>query len=358
MESHTKLLDSHEEMAALDPSGMLQLVGRSADLMQDARAACSDLRLPYEGMPFRNVVACGLGGSAIGFDFLRAYLGTDLDVPLQVSRDYSVPGSVNEATLALVSSYSGNTEETLSSLGTLLSRNAKVICLASGGALAEVAAGRGLPLLRLPPGLPPRTAMGYSATTALGVLSRLGLVSNRTPHIHEAIQGLRGRIARFGPGVPSLQNPAKQLAMQLHGRIAVFYGSQDRLDVVARRWAAQMTENAQQLAYSSSVPEMTHNEVVGWCHPKGTLKQLAAVFLSDRGDHPRNRFRAQWARKRFSQLAGWSVEIESDGEGWLDRLWGLIILGDYASVYLAFLNQEDPSPVHVIEDLKNDLKEM
>jgi glucose/mannose-6-phosphate isomerase len=140
-------------------------------------------------------------------------------------------------------------------------------------------------------------------------------------------------------------------------RIPVVYGSQDRLDMVAVRWRGQFAENGKHLAYSATLPEMNHNEIAGWEHPSFNLNQLLPIFLRDREDHPRVQIRFEITRNMLAEKAGDVLEFWTDGESWLERLWTLILLGDWASVYLAFLNEEDPTRITAIQSLKDRLKE-
>lgn len=303
------------------------------------------------------VLVCGLGGSAIAGDFLRAYLGTDLKVPLWVHRNYSIPGFADERTLALICSYSGDTEETLSAFHEARRVGCPIICLSSNGELQHCADRYGYPSLQIPGGFPPRTALGYLAIPLLIVLARLGLISDRSDEIGRSVSWVRGRIEKYGLESPEEGNAAKGLALQVHEKIPVIYGSQDRLEMVARRWRGQFCENGKQLAYSSALPEMNHNEIVGWKHPASALRQLIPIFLRDREDHPQVQVRTEFTRQLVADKSGAVLEFWSEGESWLQRLWTLILLGDYASLYLAFLNRENPTPVSVIEDLKSRLRQ-
>lgn len=344
-------------MRELDEHGMLNVVGRFDKQLEEAVEIGESIKVPGAWASVTNVVICGLGGSAIGGDLIRAYLGKSLRVPLFVNRGYCVPGFLGPSTLAIMSSYSGNTEETLSALKEVSAAEAKILCISSNGQLQREADEHGLPLITIPGGYPPRTAIGYSAIPLLVVLGKLGLAPDPIEEVRKSIGWVRRKIQLYGPACPLAENAAKTLARQLHRKIPVVYGSQDRLDVLATRWRGQFSENGKQLAYSASLPEMNHNEIVGWKHPAAILRQMVPVFLRDREDHPRVQIRAEITRDIVSKKAGSALEFWTDGESWLERLWTLILLGDYASVYLSFLNQEDPTPVEAIEGLKNRLKE-
>jgi glucose/mannose-6-phosphate isomerase len=352
-----EMLDDVLQMSELDKKGMLNILGRFDVQIEEAVSIAESASVPHEGDSIRNVVISGLGGSAIGGDIIRAYLGPSLRVPLQVNRGYALPGFVDSSTLVILSSYSGNTEETISAFDEALGRGALLLVITSGGQIQRMADGAGVPCIQIPPGYPPRTALGYSAIPTLIALGRLGLAPCSSEEVLDSLSWVRKKMALFSPESPVGENTAKSLAYALQRKIPVIYGSQDRLDVIAVRWRGQISENGKQLAYSAALPEMNHNEIVGWEHPGPVLRNILPIFLRDREDHPRVQIRAEITRDILADKAGGILEFWTDGESWLERLWTLILLGDYASVYLAFLNQEDPTPVEAIEGLKNRLRE-
>lgn len=350
------MLDDLEAIGKLDSQGMLGVLNSFDRQLEEALEIGLKADIPAP-KAIHNVLVCGLGGSAIAGDFLSAYLGTDLKVPLSVHRNYSIPGFADEKTLALICSYSGNTEETLSAFHDSREAGCAIVCLSSDGQLQRYADQYDYALLQIPGDFPPRTALGFLAIPLLIVLNRVGLVSDRSEEMSRSVSWVRNRIEKFGLEIPEEENAAKKLALQLHQKIPVIYGSQDRLEMVARRWRGQFSENAKQLAYSSALPEMNHNEIQGWKHPAPALDQLIPIFLRDREDHPQVQIRADITRQLVGGNSEACLEFWTEGESWLERLWSLILLGDYASLYLAFLNHENPTPVHVIEDFKKRLKE-
>jgi glucose/mannose-6-phosphate isomerase len=257
----------------------------------------------------------------------------------------------------LISSYSGNTEETVFAFQEARKNGGRIVCITSNGELMRLAREYGYPCIVIPGGRPPRTALGYSVIPLLTLLARLGLAPDKSEEVERSLPWVRRKIQSYGPESPVEENAAKNLALQLNQQIPVIYGSQDRLETVAVRWRGQFTENGKQLAYSAALPEMNHNEIVGWRHPGMVLRQFMPIFLRDLEDHPRVQIRAEITREILAGKAGTVLEYWTDGDTWLERLWTLILLGDYASVYLAFLNNEDPTPVEAIEVLKNRLKE-
>ena len=227
--------------------------------------------------------------------------------------------------------------------------------MTSGGQLLEVCRRYATPAVLLPGGYPPRCAIGFSSVLLLSLLARLHLAPDLD--ISGWASWLEVRANALGPEIQVRENSAKQLAERLRGCILLIYGSQGRLGSVARRWAGQFAENGKQLAHFSVIPEMNHNELVGWRHPEQPLSRLAAIFLRDREEHQEVSRRFQLTADLVRERAGHCEEIWSSGSSWPERLWSLVLLGDFTSVYTGILNGEDPTPVEVIEQFKRRLKE-
>lgn len=348
------VLDQMDRLAALDPRSMRQLIESWPMLVAGAARAVQTLSLP---VPRRisHIVISGMGGSAIGGDVVRAVTASALKVPLLVSRDYRLPGFTDSSTLVMASSYSGNTEETLSSYEQARAAGASILCLTSGGKLAALARDHGHPVIQLPAGLPPRAALGYSAIMMFGCLTAAGVVPDMSAQFDEAVAILNGLVTRCGPGETESRNRAKIIAGSLSGKIVVIYAAKGLLDPAAVRWRGQIEENAKNLAFHHLLPEMNHNELVGWEFPRHVLPQVGVVFLRDRGDHPQVQRRFDLTRESIAQKAGVVHEAWTDGDSLLARIFSLICLGDFVSYYLACLNAVDPTPVPAIEMLKNKL---
>ncbi len=347
------VLDDSEVWSALDPSFMSRLLAAFPEQFQAAASISADLsRLGTREI--HNVVVCGMGGSAIGADLVQVVTAQTLTRPLIVHRGYGLPAFVGPHTLFIASSYSGNTEETLSGFAVAGRAGAVTACVTSGGELAVKAATDGAALLIIPPALPPRAALGYSAVMILRCLFEAGLIPDPAVPLQETAEVLRSMAARLAPEVPTSKNPAKRQAALLFQRLAAVYAP-DHLAPAAYRWRCQMAENAKSMAWHHSLPEMNHNEVVGWDNPGAQLRQVAVVFLRDCEEEPRMRQRLDWTREHLSAKCALTLEVRSEGESLLARLFSLMYQGDFVSLYLAFLNQCDPSPVTAIESLKQAL---
>ncbi len=350
-------LDDLESLDSRPVQPLLDLLGRFDQQLHEAVRLGGESSLPSPPADIAQVIFCGLGGSAIGGDLLAAYLSDTLLVPFWVHRDYSLPAWVSERSLVFVCSYSGDTRETVSALELAHQRGAPVVCLSSGGKVSRLARQWRLPWICLPEGFPPRMAVLYGMVPPLVLLERLGLCSEQSRSAEDSAEFAAAFCRRCRPETGSRDNPAKQLAALLAERLPVVTGSAGRLEVLARRWAGQLCENAKQLAFFNASPEMAHNELVGWLEG-GYWEQfpLTPVFLRDRGDHPDLQRQMHWIAERAGSVGyGW-VRVWTRGESWLERLWSLLLLGDYTSLYGAWLRRRDPLPIQSIEALKRALE--
>jgi len=350
------LLDDADLRTRIDPKEMRELIASFPDHIEAADRAVENLFLPQAAGKNSSIMITGLGGSAIGGDLARAVTGNAIKLPLSINRDYDLPSFVNASTLVIACSYSGNTEETLSVYAQAKAAGADVVCITSGGLLAELAERDSFPVVQLSGGLPPRAALGYALTTLLGVLRAKGIIPDMSDDIKESVALLRTLREQYSYGTPAEVNPAKILAADLYKKIVVVYGSNAIMDAAAYRWRSQIAENAKNLAFHHVLPEMNHNELVGWLRPETALKDVGVVFLRDPEDHPQVRKRFDLTREVIEGKAGVVREIQSEGNSRLARILSIVYLGDFTSLYMAYLNRLDPTPVTVIDVFKNKLK--
>jgi glucose/mannose-6-phosphate isomerase len=343
-----------DSFRACDPSGMADRLrafpGQVREAIAIGRAA--PLQLSVRGI--RNVVVCGLGGSAIGGDILRSYLAGDLRIPFMVNRHYALPRFVGPETLVIVSSYSGNTEETNAAHREAIRRKAKILCITSGGTTAAVARRRRAPLIVIPGGSPPRAALAYSFFPLLVALARLGLVHSRDREMQETVSLLDRLRDRYDSLDPEA-NSALRLALQLRNRISVIYSSTEKFDAVNTRWRGQIAENAKALSFGHVLPEMNHNELVGWKVLREQMREIQVLILRDRADHPRVAIRMNVTADVLRQHTPLVTEVWSEGTTLLARIFSLVYLGDWVSLYLAAVHGVDPTPVEAIDHLKEEL---
>jgi len=350
-------LDRADALRAADPEGMLGLVEDFEEQCRRAVDLGSRAPVPERG-EVRAVVMAGMGGSAIGGDLLRTCLAPVLGVPWVVHRDYGLPAWVGPDTLLLVGSYSGNTEETLSAFEEGVRRGATVVCLASGGTMAERARALGLPLVEVPAGLPPRAALGYSFFPLAVLLTRMGLAAIPGGDIEEALAEIGRSRVRWGRERSVDENGAKTLAHALVGSLPVVYSADGVLSSVALRWKGQFNENSKTLAYVNVFPEVDHNEIEGWEGAGEIGRRIHLILLRDREDTRRVQYRMEVTAGIIGARAGGRTEVWSRGTGRMARVFSLVCLGDFTSVYLALLTGQDPTPVDNIGRLKEALAGM
>ena len=346
------ILDDAAAMERADPGGMLGLVAGFPDQVEEAWRISRDIALPW-GTP-RAVAVLGMGGSAIGGDLVKGIWSDRLSVPVDVIRGYELPAWVDKETLVIASSKSGGTEETISALQAALERRCPVVVVTTGGPLKGVAEQAGLPLATFPAHGTPRSSVGYSMGLLAGILERAGVLPLDAAEIGMGVTAAREMAARCAPLVPTAMNPAKQLAWSLVDRYAIVAAS-GFLAPVARRWKAQLNENGKATAAFEELPEATHNTVVGFEQPESLRDHLFVVFLASTLDHPRNALRAKLIRDMLETGQVAHQVVEASGQGRLGQALSAVTFGDYVSVYVAFAYAVDPSPVTVIEHIKQQL---
>lgn len=347
-----KLIEKNDQARMRD-----MLAGFPQQLRQAYRLG-RDLSLSQDLGGIKNIIFCGMGGSAIGAEIVSSYLRDRLKAAVYINRDYTLPGFVDQECLVILTSYSGNTEETLSAYQQAQVRQSKIIVLSSGGRLTDLAKKDGHPCISVPSGFPPRVALGFLCFPVLALLFRLGLIGDEEKQVEETAAVLeKMQKDSLGCGVKTESNPAKRLARQLLGNFCVIYAASAHLSGALGRWRGQLAENSKTLASVHVLPEMNHNEIVGWQYPHKLLKNFIAIFLKDKDDHPQVKKRIEISKEILRKEAGRVEEVSSVGDGLLARIFSLIYLGDYVSFYLAILNDQDPTPVKRIDYLKQRLKE-
>jgi glucose/mannose-6-phosphate isomerase len=337
-----------------DPSGMRMLIAQFPAQVREAIRIGTEAGIRINSTGIRNIVVTGLGGSAIGGDLLRAFASEQMSVPFFVNRHYFLPGFVDKNSLVIVSSYSGNTEETLDAHNDAVKRGARVLCISSNGATERMAKKFRQPYIKIPGGLPPRAALAYSFFPLLITLRNAKLLKVSNADLDETLRLLTAK-AEIYSGLVAAKNPALALAERIHGKLIVMYSATDRFDAVNLRWRGQFDENAKTLAFGHVIPEMNHNELVGWNVLKSQMKNLAVILLRDAKDHKRVQLRMDINKEIIGKYTDNMIEVRSEGRSLLARMFSLVHLGDWTSYYLAILNGVDPTPVKVIDYLKAEL---
>jgi glucose/mannose-6-phosphate isomerase len=346
-------IDSPRTLEALDPSGMRHhLSGLPAQCRRAWQGAVA-LELPSGYRGVERVVVAGMGGSAIGGDLAAAIARLEGKEVL-VHRDYAPLPPLDCHTLLVLSSYSGATEETLSCLEAALDSPVPRVAITSGGRLGQIAGERGIPVLPIGYAAPPRAALGYSFFGLLGLLHRAGFLTGIAAQVDGALSAMESVVTRLRESQPTPTNPAKQLAQKLVGRLTVIYGA-GFLEPVARRWKTQLNENSKAWAFFEALPELNHNSVVGYPNPATIVKEGFVVLLTSPQLHPRHLLRLQITGEILERSGVAYQEVAGEGEGPLGHMMALLLTGDYVSYYLALLYGVDPTPVEVINYLKERL---
>ncbi len=339
-----------------DSLGMFAQVARSPETFDAACAMAADVVIPYPAEAAEDVILCGMGGSGISGDLLVGAYWQRLRKPIQSIHGYMLPAWAGTSTLVVASSYSGTTEETLTCMMDAVDRTCPVVAITTGGKLRDHYAPQDIPIFDVPPSPMPRAALVQMLTTLTIVLSRMGVMELHPGEMEDAREVLENAVARYGPERPAAENPAKRIAEQLHGTVPLIWGG-EATSAIAYRWKCQINENANLPAFWSDLPEHNHNEIVGIeGHGRAGLR-ASAVMLRDLRQH-------RQVERRFGVLAGLVadhvdpvIDVVAQGEGTLGRIFDLVLLGDYVSLYLSVLADVDPGPIEMIDRLKTALSE-
>ncbi|OGS55979.1 MAG: bifunctional phosphoglucose/phosphomannose isomerase [Euryarchaeota archaeon RBG_19FT_COMBO_56_21] len=340
------MLDSNAKVKPLDKKDMLGAIEKLPEHLSDGLRRGRMAGLP-KFVP-KDIVVCGMGGSAIGGHLLKEWLATESEVPCIVCSSYSLPASVSKHSLVMVASYSGNTEESLSMFEEARKRRAKIISISSGGRLAKMSESVDVPCAKIPSGMVPRATLGYMFGAMLGILERSQVVSV-DKQLEESAKMMNRTASYCRQSVPTPDNPAKMLAHELFSCVPVIIGH-DISRPVAKRWANQLNENAKVLAHSSELPEMDHNEIVGWMKDARS-KNFAPVFLEHDTLNRAMKKRIAATKDMLGRVTH-VYSVSALGLSSMAKMFSLIMIGDYMSVYLAFLRHEDPSSTEPIDELK------
>jgi len=348
----TAVIESVEAIKKADPGDMLTKIKDLPLQIKDAWKIVSAATLPPAYGDVRNITVLGMGGSAIGGEFAGALLGDELKVPLNVHRDYGVPGYVGRDSLVIASSFSGNTEETLSGFDEAKKRGAKILAITTGGRLADEAKALRLPLITFGYHAQPRAALGYSLTLVMGALHKLGLVRDMGTDIEAALADVAKLEERVHEGART--NDAKKMAIDLVGKIPVIYGA-GVMGVMARRVKDQWNENAKNWAHYDVMSELNHNAVVGFPHPPIARDAQVVLLLRSKRDNPRHKLRFDVTKELLDRSQIPHKDLQFDGGSLLSEVLQMTYFTDYVSFYVALLNGADPSPVTSIDYLKDRL---
>lgn len=304
--------------------------------------------------PIESVLVLGTGGgSAASVNLVKSYLFDELQVPLQLNQGYSIPAYVDEKTLVIVVSHSGNTEEVVSGYEQAIAANAQIAVITAGGTVLEMARRYDHTHLLVPGGMMPRIVLGYIFLPILSILIKLGLVQDKTKEVEETIATFSLLREQYGAHVPRDQNIAKQIASEMDGLTPVIYGTLPYFDAPAWRWKNQLGENGKVMAFWNAIPSLHHDEAVGWDAPAAMLKGYHFTLIHDVEDSEKTAKRVEISAEILRERAGAVRIVHSQGVSRMARLFSIVYLADYVSLYTALIRGVDPTPVDVINLFKS-----
>ena len=344
-------------MVDYDRSNFLTFLKNFPQQLHQTEELMKDFAVDFDIRRFQNIVFAGMGGSAIAGDLFSAFARESLPVPTHILREYDIPGFVGESTLFIATSYSGNTEETLTASKAAVKRGATLIGISSGGSLLTLCEEGNHPFIRIPHGYPPRQALGYLFFTLYFLADKLGMSIRNDKDLAETEQLLQDLSERYNPELSMGNNLANHIAQSVYHAIPVIYTAAAYLYPVPVRWRNQFNENSKAMAFSNVFPELNHNEIVGWDGLKEVNKHLRIILLRDPEENPRIQQRIDISKELLKKSGIPFGEIFAEGNSRLARLFSLIYVGDWASYYLAMLNEKDPMRIDNIDFLKQKLSE-
>jgi glucose/mannose-6-phosphate isomerase len=328
---------------------MDQLIQRFPAQLAEALEIGENAVINPSSEPINKIFVAGMGGSGIGADFVAEFIVNECKVPYLVGKGYDIPSYIDKNTLYIASSYSGNTEETLSSLAQAESTGCKIVIIASGGKLVQIAKEKGYDCIIVPGDWPsPRACLGFSLVQQLFVLYKLDFISKNV------INEIKSSIDLIKYDQDEIKNKAEKIANILHGKIPIIYTT-DRMESVAVRLRQQINENSKVLCWHHVYPEMNHNELVGWTEKNN---DLAVVFLRNKDDFKRNAVRMDITKDIYAKYTDTIIEVFSKGQTLVEKSIYLVHLGDWVSWYLSELTGADAIEVRAIDYLKSELSKI
>ena len=335
----------------LDTAGMLDHLHQFPEQCRLAWEKVLKFDLPPEYSSVDKVIILGMGGSAIGGDMVRRLALAESKVPVWIHRDYGLPPFVDRNTLVIASSYSGNTEETLAAFTASLKTPARKLAITAGGKLRQLAEKEGIPVFSIDYQAPPRAAFPHSFVPLVGIFQKLGLLGDKSAEVKQALDILAKFAQDLVETTPLVSNPAKRLAASLKGHLVVIYGG-EVLSEVARRWKNQLNENSKAWAFFEFFPELNHNAVVGYDFPPEVKERVFVVLLRSALFSPRSRLHCEATAELLAESGISHEGVEVVGEIALAQVMSLVLFGDYVSLYLAMLNETDPTPLEAVDFVK------
>jgi len=306
-----------------------------------------------------NVIITGMGASGISGDIAVSLFKDKIDVPIYVNKDYDIPKWARKDTLTFFYSYSGNTEETISAFKVAYQKKCRIICISSGGKLKELSEKRNIAHIKIPSGYQPRAAVAYSLFTLIVILKRVGLIKQEIDSdINETIDVIQDLIKKIDISVSEKNNFAKQIARNIYNSIPQIY-AWGIYSPIATRWRQQFNENSKLISREETLPESCHNDIVGWSLNPEVSKYFSCIIFRDRNlESLHMTTRLNFLNKLFQNSTSNIIELSPHGKKRLSKIMYFLVLGDFVSFYLAILRNIDPTPIDIINDLKQRIKKL
>jgi len=339
-----------------DKENMYGSIWNFPDNLKDALTIGENISLKNKYYNIQNIVIAGMGGSAIGGDIVAILEEQNIKIPYLVCRDYNVPEWVSSNSLVICSSYSGNTEETISAFHKSKDRGASICGITTGGKLLKLLENHKKDYIKIPKGLQPRAAVAYSFIPIIKLLEKIGLLnSNLKFWFEETVNTLNNNRSNYG--FEGNKNPVYLLANKLYKKIPIIYSDSSTMRVNAIRLKGQLNENGKMLAYFNDLPELNHNEIVGWQNNPEIFEHLCVLWLEDESDTSRTKIRKKITESILNQISIPQYNIKVEGDSFQERFLNMVHFGDWLSFWCAILHKTDPSPVEKIVRLKSELNE-
>ena len=339
-----------------DKENMYESIWNFSDNLRDAFCIGEKISLKNKYPNIQNIVICGMGGSAIGGDFVAILEKSNIKIPYLVCRDYNVPDWVNSNSLVICSSYSGNTEETISAFHESKDRGANICGITTGGKLQKLLEDYNKDYVKIPRGLQPRAAVAYSFIPIIKLIEKIGLLDSKLNYWFEKTVNILEEM-RVNYGFEGNENPVYSLANKIYKKIPIIYSDSSTLRVNAVRLKGQLNENGKMLAYHNDLPELNHNEIVGWQNNSSIFEHLCVLWLEDESDTTRTKIRKSITESILNESDILQFSIKVKGDSFHERFLNMVHYGDWLSFWCAIFHKTDPSPVEKIIRLKNELYE-
>lgn len=347
--------DNRRAVAAVDADNMIEHLENTPNFYREALRTTKNSHFQFSASSVDRIIFLGMGASALAGRLIQDWSYDRRSVSMDVAMDYVLPANVGKNTLVVAVSYSGDTEETLTAATQALKMKAKVVGISSGGVLERLCKSKKITHIKVPQSFPSRVALPFLLTMSGWLTEVTGCFRGFLRELESSISTLQKMARELSVDVPSASNPAKKMALEIATTIPIIYGYREYSSVAAR-WKAQLNENGKIMAMSNSLPEVDHNEIVGWDKSDpNVLDKLSAIFIRDQRPPPSIGKRIEITKDSIKARTNKVYEVFSRGNSRLARMLSAVYLGDFVSFYVAVIRNVNPTPVEAILKIKNTL---